>query len=107
MGMLGEILGKMLNEQNAVDQSFPNKAISNMKRLAAVLIAHYDQAHPEIARHLTRAYTALEAANTAAEKAGKVQNPTPQVGPKLQFSGAQLGGEPGTAAPAPTATGVM
>ncbi len=98
-GMVGEVLAKMLGEQNVADQSYPVKMIGNMKRLAAVLIAHMDQSHPEVARHMTRAYTALEAALSAAEKAGK-QNVAPKIEPPLGFSGAQTGGQPN--APAPT-----
>lgn len=106
-GMISDILGKMLSEQNVADQSYPVKMIGNMKRLAAVLIAHMDQSHPEVARDLARVYTGLESALAKAEKAGKANPGPPKLGPPLGFSGAQLSGEPGTATPPPSSTGVL
>jgi hypothetical protein len=62
------IIGKLLNESQTADPNHLGKLIGNMKRLASVIIAHADQSHPEVAKHMTRAYTALEAAFTAASK---------------------------------------
>jgi hypothetical protein len=88
-GMLPGILGKILSQQSQGDErkDFPIKQIDNMKRLAAVMVAHMDQSHPEVARHMSAAWRALDSALKAAETA--VKNRGPALGPPLGFSGAQ------------------
>ena len=88
-GMLPGILGKLLSQQSQGDErkDFPVKQIDNMKRLAAVMVAHLDQSHPEVARHMSAAWRSLDSALKAAETSAKNRGPGP-AGP-LGFSGAQ------------------
>ncbi len=83
MQAIQAIIGKLLNESQTADPNHLGKLIGNMKRLASVIIAHSDQSHPEVAKHMTRAYTALEAAFTAATK-----NDRSAAGGPIKFSGA-------------------
>jgi hypothetical protein len=84
--MLEGILGKLMSQSGQADKQYPTKQIDNMKRLAAVMIAHLDQSHPEVARHMASAWRSLDMAMKAAETAGK-QNGA--AGPPINFSGAQ------------------
>jgi len=88
MGAVADAIAQMIGQQNVADQNYPAKIIGNMKRVASVLIAHMDQSHPEVAQHMVKAYTALMAAEKAAQQAAKSNGPN--AGGPIQFSGAQV-----------------
>ena len=65
------------------------KVVENMKRTAAVMVAKMDMSHPEVARHMARAWSSLDAALKAANQAK--DNQKSAAGPPLGFSGAGMG----------------
>ncbi len=97
---IGQELGKLMAQLGEAQGDYVSKVVGNMKRTAAVLIAKLNQSHPEVARHMTRAYTSLDAALTAAKKANEVNQQQSAAGPPLGFSGAAMEGTaPATAGP--------
>jgi hypothetical protein len=85
MQAIQAIMGHLLNESKTASPDHLGKVVENLKRMASVVIAHTDQSHPEVAKHMTRAYTALSAAYDAYQKSKS--SPSAAGGP-IRFSGA-------------------
>lgn len=85
--MIGAALGKLMSEmQGSAQTDYLSKVLNNTKSTLAVLVAKTDQSHPEVAKHISRAWTAVSAAVDAVNKV-KDSSKSVASGP-LGFSGA-------------------
>ena len=87
--MLMTAIADHVNQQKKSNANFASGNIGQMKRVAAAMVVHLSQQHPEVARHLNRAWSSLDQAEKALKDA--FANESPGVGPPLGFSGAQMG----------------
>jgi hypothetical protein len=91
-GDIGQVIGKLLADMKAgqtAQSDYVTKVVENMKRTAAVMVAKLDMSHPEVARHMSRAWSSLDAALKAAKQAQDNRQSLAQ-GP-LGFTGAGAG----------------
>src|SRR5262245_33915823 len=87
--MLMTAIADHVNQQKKSNANFATGNIGQMKRVAAAMVVHLSQAHPDVARHLNRAWASLDQAEKALKDA--FASESPGVGPSLGFSGAQIG----------------
>lgn len=82
-------IAQRINEQKKANSGFAAGNIDQMKRVVAAHMIHMMQSHPEVARHLNRAWAALDQAGKSLNDTIKEQ--AVPVGPSLGFSGAAVG----------------
>lgn len=87
--MLMTAIADRVNQQKKANANFATGNIDQMMRVAAAMVVHLSQAHPDAARHLNRAWSSLDQAKKALKDA--MEDKTVGVGPGLGFSGAQIG----------------
>ena len=91
--MLMTAIAQRVNEQKKANSGFAHGNIEQSMRVVAAMMVHMMQSHPEVARHLNRAWSSLDSAKKALSDTMKEQAvPT---GPPLGFSGAAMGPAPG------------
>jgi hypothetical protein len=85
-------IAQRVNEQKKANTGFAHGNIDQTMRVVAATMVHLMQSHPDVARHLNRAWSSLDSAKKALGDAMKDQAvPT---GPPLGFSGATMGPTP-------------
>lgn len=90
--MLMAAIAQRMNEAKKSNANFASANLDQMLRVVGTMQIHVAQAHPEVARHLNRAWSSLDQARKALNDAIKEQAvPT---GPPLGFSGAAMGPTP-------------
>ena len=91
-GDMGQVIAKLLAElQGGAQGDYVTKVVENMKRTAAVMVAKLDMSHPEVARHMARAWSSLDAALKAANEAKDNEKQKSLAQGPLGFSGASMG----------------
>ncbi len=89
---MGQVIAKLLAElQGGAQGDYVTKVVENMKRTAAVMVAKLDMSHPEVARHMARAWSSLDAALKAANEAKDNEKQKSLAQGPLGFSGASMG----------------
>jgi len=88
--MLMAAIADQVNQQKKSNANFASGNIGQIKRVAAAMVVHLSHAHPEVARHLNRAWSSLDQAEKALKDAFADETPG-TIGPPLGFSGAQIG----------------
>jgi len=82
-------IAQRVNEQRKANSNFAHGNIDQLMRVCAATMTHMMQQHPEVARHLNRAWSSLDAAKKALGDAMK-ESAVP-VGPQLGFGAASVG----------------
>ena len=104
--MLMSAIADRMNQAKKVNSNFGVANLEQQQRVVGVMQLHYMQSHPEVARHLNRAWASLDAAKKALNDAVKEQ--ALSTGPPLGFSGAGIGptqaGPPGSGGGGPMGT---
>jgi len=83
-------IANRINQEKKANTSFGVPHLEQQKRVLSVMQLHYAEQHPEVARHLNRAWASLDQALKALKDAQGDQA-TSMAGPPLGFSGAQIG----------------
>lgn len=87
--LLMAAIAQRVNEQKKSNANFAHGNIDQLMRVCAATMTHLMQQHPEVARHLNRAWSSLDAAKKALGDAMKDQ--AVPVGPQLGFGAASIG----------------
>jgi hypothetical protein len=87
--LLMTAIAQRVNEQKKANAGFASGNIDQMKRVVAATMIHLMQSHPEVARHLNRAWAALDQAHKNLSET--IKDEAVPVGPSLGFSGAAIG----------------
>jgi hypothetical protein len=82
-------IAQRMSEAKKANANFATAHINQMLRVVGTMQIHLAQAHPEVARHLNRAWSALDAAKKRLDETAKEE--AVPVGPQLGFSGASIG----------------
>ena len=85
-------IADQVNQQKKANANFLSSNIEHWMRGVSTSVVHISQAHPDVARHLNRAWASLDQAKKALGEAAS--DSTAGVGPPLGFSGAQMGPTP-------------
>lgn len=88
--LLTAAIAQRMSEAKKANANFAKAHLSQMKRVLGVMQIHISPAHPGAARHLNRAWAAIDAAEKDLDEAAKEESsggPHPQ----LAFSAASLG----------------
>ena len=87
--MLMAAISDRMNQAKKTNANFASSTLDQQMRVLGSMQVHLMQSHPEVARHLNRAWASMDAAKKALNDAIKEQAvPT---GPPLGFSGAGIG----------------
>lgn len=81
-------IAHQVNQQKKANSNFASGNVDQAMRVIGAMMIHLMQSHPEVARHLNRAWSSLDAAKKALSEATEEATPA---GPPLGFSGAQIG----------------
>jgi hypothetical protein len=95
--MLMNAIAQKVGEAKKANADFATGNISQLKRVAAAMVIHLSQSHPQAARHLNKAWSALDQAEKALKDA-MGDEASGGASPPLGFSGAGItgaGGQPG------------
>lgn len=87
--LLMAAIAQRMSEAKKANANFAQTHLAQMKRVLGTMQIHLSQAHPGAARHLNRAWAAIDAAEK--DLTDSVKEESPGVGPQLGFSGAQIG----------------
>lgn len=82
-------ISDQMNQAKKANANFLGGNIDHWKNGVSAAVVHVQQAHPDVARHLNRAWASLDQAAKALKDA--MSSESPGVGPPLGFSGAQMG----------------
>lgn len=78
-----------MSESKKANANFAVGNLDQVMRVVAASMVHLMQSHPDVSRHLNRAWASLDAAKKALNDA--VKEDAVPTGPPLGFSGAGLG----------------
>jgi hypothetical protein len=81
-------IANRINQEKKANTDFGIPHLEQQKRVLSVMGLHYQEQHPEVARHLNRAWASIDQALKALKDA---QGDQAMAGPPLGFSGAQIG----------------
>jgi len=87
--MLMQAIAQKVGEQKKSNANFASGNVEQAMRVIGAMMIHLMQSHPDVARHLNRAWSSLDQANKALKEA--VQEAGPPIGPTLGFSAAGIG----------------
>jgi|SRR5215472_7403961 len=87
--ILTAAIANRINQEKKANTNFGVPHLEQQKRVISVMQLHYAEQHPEVARHLNRAWASLDQALKALKDAQGEQ--ASMAGPPLGFSGAQIG----------------
>lgn len=90
--LLMAAIAQRVNEQKKSNAGFAHGNIEQSMRVVAAMMVHMMQSHPEVARHLNRAWSSLDSAKKAL--GDTIKDQAVPTGPPLGFSGAAMGATP-------------
>jgi hypothetical protein len=82
-------IADQMNQQKKSNANFLSSNVDHWMRGVSAAVVHIAQAHPDVARHLNRAWASLDQAKKALGDA--MSDQSAGVGPPLGFSGAAMG----------------
>lgn len=91
--MLMSAIADQMNQAKKANANFASANIDHWMKGVSAAVVHMAQAHPDVARHLNRAWASLDQAKKALGDA--LSDQSAGVGPPLGFSGAMMGPPPG------------
>jgi hypothetical protein len=86
-------IADQMNQAKKANANFAGSNIDHWMRGVSAAVVHLSQAHPDVARHLNRAWASLDQAKKALGDA--MSDSSVATGPPLGFSGATMGPTPG------------
>lgn len=87
--LLMAAIAQRMSEHKKANANFASGHLSQILRVIGTMQIHLSQSHPEVARHLNRAWSAIDAARKRMDETAK-DEAVPQQ-PQLGFSGASIG----------------
>lgn len=87
--LLMAAISKRMSEAKKANANFAQTHLAQVKRVLGVMQIYLSPSHPGAARHLNRAWAAIDAAEK--DLNDSVKEESPGVGPGLGFSGASIG----------------
>jgi hypothetical protein len=87
--MLMTAIAQKVTEQKKANSDFAVGNVEQAKRVIGAMMIHLTGSHPDVARHLNRAWSSLDQAGKLLKEAAQEQGPP--LGPTLGFSGASMG----------------
>ena len=91
--MLMSAIADQMNQAKKSNANFLSANVDHWMKGVSAAVVHISQAHPDVARHLNRAWASLDQAKKALGDA--MSDQSAGVGSPLGFSGAMMGPPPG------------